>query len=59
MEEKCHAQCTAQVTGHETDARRGNGSPETGGSDGIRESKGGDKRYNNILSHKMRSVPVS
>lgn len=54
MEDQCHAQCTAQVTGHETDAMRGNGSPEMGGSDGIRESKGGDKRYNNILSHKMR-----
>lgn len=39
MEDQCHAQCTAQVTGHETDAMRGNGSPETGGSDGIRESK--------------------
>ena len=41
MEAKCYTRCHARVSGYETDARRGNGSLETGFSDGVRESEGG------------------
>lgn len=41
METKCHTRYYTQLTNHETDTRRGNGSPKTKFLDGIKKSEKG------------------